>query len=512
MDEQLTKKYGSIQQAVSEVRDSPDKAFAVNRTVATTVIDWINKHGAFCHDGNRQFIFSKHDCELIPIEGGNLQLKLMLSKAGVNAVEMLYDFVVEELKMYCLQHGRRTTVRSFAHYDRLTNRLYVACGNSMMYRLSADSVIHCCNGDDGVLFCSSGVPEYDLSARHPGGPSPLDALLDAIPFEDNQLSAGECRRMFKTWLLGLFFPELQRTRVILALIGEAGSGKSTTLKKVGRILFGPSFNVCTVPTKEDSFNAMASNSHFVALDNADSPKEWLNDALAVAATGASVARRKLYSDNELVDFAYRAFLALTSRTPSFTRDDVADRLLVFNLGRFGEFTSESRMMDDIEKTRGSVMTDIFEELRKVLAALNVTRDRQYSSKFRVADFADFALRIADHSGELSLMQDMLSRVGKQQQQFAAASDIFSELLSMWLETEKNSGRRVLARDLASALNALAISNGIKTKPMDSYSLGQHLSSRKSHFEKNFGMRFEDKGSRNRFYRFGTASDEERNAA
>jgi hypothetical protein len=53
----------------------------------------------------------------------------------------------------------------------------------------------------------------------------------------------------------------------------------------------------------------------VVLDNADRKCNWLNDRLAVVATGGNVKRRDYFTTNTLVEFKVLAFVGITSRTP-----------------------------------------------------------------------------------------------------------------------------------------------------------------------------------------------------
>jgi hypothetical protein len=71
----------------------------------------------------------------------------------------------------------------------------------------------------------------------------------------------------------------------------------------------------------------------VAFDNADATFKWLDDKLAIAATRGSVQKRELYTTNKLIDFPIHAFVGITSRTPQYRRDDVADRFLIMKIER-----------------------------------------------------------------------------------------------------------------------------------------------------------------------------------
>ena len=114
-----------------------------------------------------------------------------------------------------------------------------------------------------------------------------------------------------------------------------------------QILFGSKYNVTPLPSKPEDFDTLVTNNHLVILDNVDTGKSWLNDKLASVATGQNIGKRKLYTDNEEIKLPTKTYLALTSRTPQFTRDDVADRLIGIPFKRISEFVPEGELIKDI---------------------------------------------------------------------------------------------------------------------------------------------------------------------
>ena len=122
-------------------------------------------------------------------------------------------------------------------------------------------------------------------------------------------------------------------------------GRHPALRRILRLLFGPSGDVTSLEReREDAFVAAITHGHFVVLDNLDGNISWINDRLAVAATGSLIQRRRLYTTNEAVVYRPRCFLAVTSRDPRFRRDDVADRLILLNVERLQQFDEESGLL------------------------------------------------------------------------------------------------------------------------------------------------------------------------
>jgi hypothetical protein len=99
------------------------------------------------------------------------------------------------------------------------------------------------------------------------------------------------------------------------------------------------------------FDAAVTGDAFVGIDNADANVPWLDDKLAVVATGGMLKRRKYYTTNQLIEYPITAFVAVTSRTPYFRREDVADRLLLFHVERLETFGAESALLGELTAHR-----------------------------------------------------------------------------------------------------------------------------------------------------------------
>ena len=263
-----------------------------------------------------------------------------------------------------------------------------------VYRLRPDAVEHVDNGTDGVLFLQN--PRWSLLQLTTIGGSLnwRGWLLEGIQFTKGTMTDAEQRCLVALWVLTLFFPQLFPTRAILALIGEKGSGKSSVLRRLGKLLFGPKFDVSMLTKKPDDFDAAITTDPLVVADNADKAPDWFPDKLAVLATGGTVKRRLLYTTNQLGDFPVKANLAITSRTPNFRREDVAERLLPLNVMRIESFAPESALLNDVEARRQQILAAILGDVQRALCELQKMHDKTYRTTFRMADFADFALRVA----------------------------------------------------------------------------------------------------------------------
>jgi hypothetical protein len=201
---------------------------------------------------------------------------------------------------------------------------------------------------------------------------------------------------------------------------------------IGRLFEGARFEVADVrENNEDGYIAAVCNSVVLGLDNADSRVSWLEDTLALYATGHEVRKRKLYSNNEMASYRPRALLLLASRNPHFRRDDVAQRLLQFYFAAPHAYEPESMLFKDLENSRGEVMGAALQYAGLIADAL--AEMPLPPSNFRMADFAafgDVAMRVFGRGEE---WKPLLAKLVGVQSDFAAEGNPLVETLGILLE-------------------------------------------------------------------------------
>ena len=445
----------------SEGGKAGPKPFEVNRKVSEIIIADLEDRGVFYHDQQLTYFFNNSEKRLATIEPDNQDLELILSRYGLIRSELIYKYALNILRLHALENGQVTEVFTLSHYNQSSGILYVYDFDQQIYRITCISIERVDNGTDGVLFAhNSGWEPYTVGTANPGQSTLNRVVLEPIKFAEKGLSIEDTRLLFEMWLYCLFFPEKFPTRPILAMIGDMGSGKTSGLRKVGQLLFGSSFNVMQLSEDSKDFDAAVTGEPFVAIDNADSKVKWLDDRLAVAATGGKVKRREYFTTNRLVEFPVCAFLAVTSRTPHFRRPDVADRLLVFYVDRLDTFVPESQMLAELVQFRDEIWTEVISRLQELVRVFQDQKGKNYSSQFRMADFADFCLRIAHTEGWGERMEAILEQLKNMQTSFAMQDEPIFDLLDIWLNrsTASNIGREVTTAQLCKELTAVAEEN------------------------------------------------------
>ena len=224
------------------------------------------------------------------------------------------------------------------------------------------------------------------------------------------------------------------------------------------LLFGGKFDVKSLPNNEDDFDTIAVNSYLFFIDNADNRCSWLNDRLARIATGAVISKRELYTTARMFSKAARCFLGITSRTPHFRRDDVADRLLLMPVKRFDKIVPENILLSAILENRNAIMNEAVFLLQKAIRALKKWKDVQETGSFRMADFYSFGVKIAREEGNEERLKNIFAKMTQEQSLFTLGYDVIFELLSNWvnLESDNGFGEKILNSEREVTSNVLNI--------------------------------------------------------
>ena len=426
---------------------------------------------------------------------------LIVGKYGINRSEQIFKYIYEELYREAFENGTKTEIHRMAFYDQDRHILYLFNRRNQIYRITTQKVDLVDNGTDGVLFISARETELFTASLREQAVSPLDELLfSKLNFTSDILSPPERTILFIIFFYAPFFASIMPTKPILTMVGEKGSGKTTTLRLAGMVYMGEKFDVTSLSNDPKDFDAAVTNTPFVVFDNADQTKKWLDDKLAVASTGGSVQRRELYTTNKLVDFPIRAFIALTSRTPSFRRDDIADRLIIMRLGRIEDFKSERQIFSDLKERNEQIMSELLGHIQEILAALKNNSNPQEPLRFRMADFAEFTLAIARYAGIEEEMRIIFNKLALEQAYFTLEQDPIFELLLRWVP--QNQSRELSVSELCNELNSIAIKEDIGF-PYEGnvQSFAQRLSNLKDNLEKVFRVSSRRGHARKTFYEF-----------
>ncbi len=297
--------------------------------------------------------------EAWPLSGDLLPVQALLGRAGLNLSEPAFKWLVGDLKVAVANDGPRVELARF--WTRAGDALYISCGPANMVRATlkdgAAILELLANGDGGIYFASDAtLPSWDPEAE-PLAPSKVGAFCPEIvtPPEVPSYTPEVQRLLMDAWLVALVAGV--RPLPILATVGDKGGGKTHAIRAVSMLtmLDDPT----TVSDDPRDLWTLTTRRPVVALDNVDSkPAPWLPDLLAAAVTGVTYERRRLYSDNAVIQSRAAAAFAVSTRTAAFARPDVAERTLPIITGVFSDErrASDNDLTRDVKQKRDRVLT------------------------------------------------------------------------------------------------------------------------------------------------------------
>jgi len=499
----IQRTFDSVATEIFGIRMAGGKQFEINKRVAQVIINDLRTRGKFYHDGQETYFFIEVEKKLVKIDPDETDFNILIAKYGINRSEQIYKYVIEELRIEAFDRGTESEIYLLAHYDSHNFTVYLFNQENQVYRISPEKIELVDNGTDGVLFLStSEASPFSASLSLDATSSVLDKyIISKANFSLSLLTPGERRILLTLWFYSLFFESIFPTKPILAFIGPKGSGKSTIQRLIGLLLTGENFDVTPLTDDSKDFDAAVTNSHFVAIDNADSKCRWLNDRLAVVATGGTIKRREYYTTNKLVDFRVRSFLSITSRTPEFHRDDVADRLLIMKLNRFDQsnFVSEKKLKDGLLFNRDKIMSEVVQHIQEIVQALKDMKGKPLVGSFRMADFYEFSYRIALRAGIEGKLCNIFEKLGREQSLFTLENEPIFELLRIWVLT--NAAREVTNPELLEEFKKLAEERRINFYYPNPNSFGQRMSHLRPNLEDFYDITERSIGGNRKVYSY-----------
>jgi hypothetical protein len=147
---------------------------------------------------------------------------------------------------------------------------------------------------------------------------------------------------------------------VLTVIGEHGTAKSTLMEFLRMLIDPNDANLRSPPREARDLFIAAGNAHVLAYDNLSGLPAWLSDGLARISTGAALATRQLYADQDEVLMKAEKPIALNGITDIVNRADLADRCL---------FVMAEPILEKDRKPKGELLAAFKTERPRILGAL-----------------------------------------------------------------------------------------------------------------------------------------------
>lgn len=436
--------------------------------ISELIIAELSSMGKFYKAENQYYLFLNDTKRLICISNESFEIKTLFTKWGLNASEGLYKYVLNEVFVYCLEYAQNVEIYKYAYYDPKKFSLYIYNGKKEVLKITPNEISTQENGDEGIMFVELKnyqpfkLVEFNKKINYVSKYLTSKLNVDTC---SSLLNANTQRKLAAIWFYSLFFESIMKTKPIFTVIGEKGSGKTTFLRRVGQVLFGSKFDVTSVSGDCRDLDTIITNNYYVVIDNLDNPTKNLNDALARIATGQTIKKRVYYTTNDEVEYDVKCFVALTSRTPQFTRDDVADRLVCIYLERYDIFQDESHLKKEAMDERNEIMSYVVNQLQKMISKLYKNKNACIVVAFRMADFAVFALKTAKDKNEIEELKKIFSTMIKIQNEFTLRDDVLYIILKEFVANVENRGKRFTSAQLYEEFIKIAVTKSL-IKPFE----------------------------------------------
>lgn len=192
------------------------------------------------------------------------------------------------------------------------------------------------------------------------------------------------RLMVVAWMLECLRSDTPH--VVLELVGEQGSVKSTTQKILRRLIDPNQADLRAAPKSVEDVWIAAQNSHMVSFENLSHLSPPYQDALCVLATGGGFATRTLYTNAEETILELRKPVVLNGISVIVTAQDLLDRCLHIDLPTVEKRELASVMEARFEAAQPKLLGALLDLFVRVLARLpgiEIAPDKRP----RMADFA-----------------------------------------------------------------------------------------------------------------------------
>jgi len=278
------KKGKPLSKRLDDIRKTNCSVYEKRQEIVAELKSELRSKGNFIKTSDgRAYYFSKSMHKLYEILAENETFDVMLYElAGLNKADKDWSYILNDLRNYTLVSGKESSVWQFCRWQE--NKLYLSRFDGTMYVLDGKNALKKDNGTDGVLFLDR--PEWEpWTRKHRKGSFSLKDFSEQVNFDaaslaSDGLTTDEYRKLFIVCLLFMFFPELLPTKPLILFLGEKGSGKTSTIRRIGKLLFGGKFDVKTLGrNREDAFTVLVASHFLVALDNMDISMPWLCDTV-----------------------------------------------------------------------------------------------------------------------------------------------------------------------------------------------------------------------------------------
>lgn len=487
--------FSATLQVVDRIRLGKGQQFQKVRTSAMTIIAHFKENGRLVQDTNNVYWLDNESKALLVLGGKNWN-KFMHGNFGLNPLDSFGKQVLESVKLFAQEEAQPITVHKRSFWSG--SELYINLGGPEVYVITGDPKTRriALNGDNNMLFLNSEDPlklpnlwESEVTAI-----SVWSFLVDDLSFstgENVNATPLQQRELLKAWIVGTFFAQAMPTRPILTLLAPAGAGKTTTARRILRLLEGPGEDVLgVVQDKPDSIRSSLANHKILVLDNLEKTKaSWLTDVLNRVSTGSHIEIRTLYKTNEPTKIVPDCYVIITATEMPFSEETVYTRMLPIELAPLTSPRPEYQIQVQLMERFHGLWKGLLDDLEETVRQLNANKSVEAPNESRLADFTVFCARIQGSSYLLGkeLMDGLSSMISRQRKVLQEASP-FIQVLEVWLRTSPESASNWKnMSELYQAVKFVADKNKMEWRWTSSQGLSRHIAMLEPQLIRHFGM-------------------------
>jgi hypothetical protein len=453
------------------------KRIAINKFILQDLISGENPIGlAFREKEKGIFYYFDHKEKwLMDVEGVDFYCFLR-DRYDIGKKEK--DEILDAIKTEIWNSKNEVEAHRFSYFDETSFTLYLSDHNNGIFKIDGDKIEHVDNGTDGVFFeFNSDFTPLDIDVNNLEGTNYFEKkritipkkrmeellgfkiskwpknqkklgfdwnkfkdensyvrqfLIDRTNFaqgDENSLSIEEQKYLLLVYFYSLFFESIQKEKPIVCFVGRKESGKSFIATSIGKMLFGDNFQSRNTPDDLKDLTTIMGENYYMVFDNLDHyMKHKMIDAICNTATGIEIARRKLYTDHDVVKIRPRIFLAITTREAKFKRDDLVSRLLLFYTRKINRPKSRAYLFKGIKENRNKIMAEVLLNLNSIVKLLKIYQNFVPDCISRIADWEMFGRKVVPGFSWALMFRGIFEKLNTEKDKFGLEDDYLYILL------------------------------------------------------------------------------------
>lgn len=229
-----------------------------------------------------------------------------------------------------------------------------------------------------------------------------------------------------------FFPDIPRA--VLLIHGSQGSGKSTQMIMMRRLIDPTAIEYISFPPNQESLVQIASHNYVVYFDNLSHLPQWASDAISRMVTGDGFSKRTQYTNDEDFIYQFMRCVGINGINQVASRSDLLSRCVIIT----------TEVIDERKRGYSKEYLDLFEQEKpKLLGAifdclvycLQRSKDLKLTFKPRMADYYREAVAAAEYLGypESDLITAFQINTQRQNQEALESSSVAQVLVKFMKE-------------------------------------------------------------------------------